>query len=711
MKSSSSLSLPFASVSEETGSPPLVSFTSRLSEDTRDKPHVNGRQQAILHIQHYGNENLPSCVLTHKCAIKDMQKIIDELTVYDDPSFSKKDEEGKLIYHRGLCTTLITRDGTFVKTYSKGPGKNKPLFGVILNHENMVTLLASPRNIATNGHFHASNVVIQPNSVPKYRGNRSLNPFPRTISNYQVESGGMVTDTSKIMEAYEANLRAIEENRPIDPHEMPKLIRGRKIAEHNEILVAKKESSEKTCMGIFVDVLSHNDMMAGPVENFFRKNLFSRVSPDKPMHSKDIFQRSMKRNMRILEGYRENFKDLKAVCASNSLPFYVRNLDADNKPQIQEIDLSTLHDFKDFVRACSGATFSALDTISSEIGTIKVGSTSLNPNAENLGEQTPKTLPSQSDGSNIESNLTSCNQWQLPSQEWLANLAEIVGHHFSKPYKYTTHKWLSSLTREVGGIARNDKIKRHIDGVDYIVFRRKHGLAHGVRQSFLALDIVTACEAITNASGMDMGVQLMREWVHKKKQTDRNFVKKLQFAAAFLRSGRESEVNSGASSYHIYKQRDAENFLKMSSQEDNPFDTDEERQLYADSILEKGEQLEPGVNDDLRNLSKILRASHMLDLRRLMHFDENRIKSDVAKRLFGDAIVVDSSISKFIENLWIRSGEYLVSTGDTDLVKQACEKYKDIALAYDDKFFTLSNDPSQLVKALCKARAESLSGF
>jgi hypothetical protein len=75
----------------------------------------------------------------------------------------------------------------------------------------------------------------------------------------------------------------------------------------------------------------------------------------------------------------------------------------------------------------------------------------------------------------------------------------------------------------------------------------------------------------------------------------------------------------------------------------------------------------------------------------MLSFDGERILKDAMTELFGTNQPID--VEKLKKTLWEMSGEYLLRTGDRDLVTQR---------TYLDTFFIQSNNPSLMVKALMK---------
>jgi len=231
-----------------------------------------------------------------------------------------------------------------------------------------------------------------------------------------------------------------------------------------------------------------------------------------------------------------------------------------------------------------------------------------------------------------------------------------------------------------------DKATRVIQGQRYSVERANHGLAHGLRQGLLAKDIFIFLiqYLMTDSTGIV-------EWAQRKSKTDPFWIEKIQLAASFQRSGRQSECSS-THNLELYKQYERQDAVYFNQYAQNCplFTGDLERSVFAEAIL----WLNPGNLDenqveDLKYLRRIFHAAHTLDLRRIRGFDGTRIQKEAMDQLFGGALPIESG--SIIRLLWNRSGEYLRATGDRDLVNQR---------PFQDAFFTQSHNPSTLVDAI-----------
>lgn len=189
---------------------------------------------------------------------------------------------------------------------------------------------------------------------------------------------------------------------------------------------------------------------------------------------------------------------------------------------------------------------------------------------------------------------------------------------------------------------------RIINGTKYIVNRPNHGVAHSLRQGFLVRDIVKLFIQET---------QPLSIWLLNELNVDQNFIIKLAILSSFQRSGRQSEVSSSHNPqlYKIYEIQDVRNMI--TSVDTKYWASKEEIRLWAQALIWDNNN----KSQKIINISKLIKAAHLLDLRRIPRFDETRIKNDIANLL---NIKSDSYI---INKLWDQSGRYLHISGDRDL--------------------------------------------
>jgi hypothetical protein len=219
---------------------------------------------------------------------------------------------------------------------------------------------------------------------------------------------------------------------------------------------------------------------------------------------------------------------------------------------------------------------------------------------------------------------------------------------------------------------------REIEGVTYTVYRRNHGLAHSFRQGFLARDIITLL-------GQTQGP--MAPWLKSSMAHDPRFSQKTATLASFQRSGRESEIagSQDLERYTEYMESDCSNFLEcFTLGSANKSNDVEEIKALAPCLLWPIQPLTQS-KVKLNYLSRIIKAAHLLDLRRIPRFSKLRIMKEVSETL----MINPGSISgrSTINRLWKQSGRYLEVSGDRDMMR------RDV---WDDKFFVLQSKPEAL---------------
>lgn len=237
----------------------------------------------------------------------------------------------------------------------------------------------------------------------------------------------------------------------------------------------------------------------------------------------------------------------------------------------------------------------------------------------------------------------------------------MLGPHYAVPYfnrPYTDTDYIDpeddlSVSRRI------------IDGEGYVIFRKNHGISHSLRQYLLALKIIFIIQR------EDDPFNPLTQWVKDEISDDPSFALKVATVSSFQRSGRGSEIPSSQDPkrYKEYEFKDVCNFLEAVP--DSLFCCWNEKVKYSKAL---------SWSDD-SNISKILRAAHTLDLRRIFSFDQNRILDETRKHLCYPREHV-------IQDLWETSGLYLDVTGDRDLMKG---KYW-----YSNRFYILQQNPKDL---------------
>lgn len=284
---------------------------------------------------------------------------------------------------------------------------------------------------------------------------------------------------------------------------------------------------------------------------------------------------------------------------------------------------------------------------------------------------------------------------------WSATTAHHVNRHFRNEYKD------DRLVFKVKPGQSKNIIKREINGKLYQVNRKRHGLPHGMRQGFLAVDIATALKGMPFDHFSSQKGKDFRDWIVNKVDHDPLFLQKLEMTAAFQRTGRESEAgfDDYPELYKNYERSDARNFETYAKKfigRNSLFKNEFEMSVYKESLLHKTAnegKVNVKKNEDLQYLRDLLQITHMLDLRRVPSFSPAMIQDVVFSILFGKPVGSAYREKNFVQNLWIRTGEYLAATGDRD---SALNKSN-----FSDRFFVLSNQPGRLAQALHSARKGS----
>ena len=243
--------------------------------------------------------------------------------------------------------------------------------------------------------------------------------------------------------------------------------------------------------------------------------------------------------------------------------------------------------------------------------------------------------------------------------KWWDFLACITAPHFTAKYEDEPR---SSIARVVAG-------RR------YVVQRPNHGLAHSLRQAALASHILAA---LARTESSCERLREMSSWAQRF-TTDGNAVRRLQMAAAFQRAGRQGEASSSEDPkrYARYERADAKLFERAAKA---PLFSDAQRHRYARAIRWD-------THDD--PVAKVIHAAHLLDLRRIPHFDADRMQRAAAAALVGQACA--RAAARLVGNAFEESGRLLLATGDGDLVT---------GRGLADRFFLLANDPPALARVI-----------
>lgn len=254
------------------------------------------------------------------------------------------------------------------------------------------------------------------------------------------------------------------------------------------------------------------------------------------------------------------------------------------------------------------------------------------------------------------------------------------------------------------------RLKRTINGIDYVVERYNHGLAHGLRQAALVKDLF---DYLTTLPRDESTRELhgFLNWVAEKKDLGLPFLQKLEMASAFQRTGRQSETSGTAHPglYKEYEDKSIRYFQEAAINDESFGFTRSEIKSFKNGIkwvnypspepdFVSREQLDP----DDRYIKALLHAAHLLDLRRIPQFDGERVKEEFILELFGrQAGSLTGGVKTAMVNaLWDRSRQYLEATGDRDLVL----KRKSVK----DHFFIQTAHPELMVHAIDQVRQRAI---
>ncbi|CAK7994607.1 Hypothetical protein POVR1_LOCUS131 [uncultured virus] len=240
-------------------------------------------------------------------------------------------------------------------------------------------------------------------------------------------------------------------------------------------------------------------------------------------------------------------------------------------------------------------------------------------------------------------------------KDWMIVVGQMIKPYFTKQYTVKPHT-----------------LEMTINGLTYKIVRPNHGLAHGLRQSIIAVKIVPLLISAQPTHPMS-------QWLL---QQDEDFIFKLGMVAAFQRTGRQSEIGhrDNPSLYQEYIRNDVKNFHHHAKRYVDNFRDDEEISFFQDALMwPLREEL-----ITLNYLETILSISHKADLRRILSFDQERILKMIRESLVGYP-------SWIVDAIWKLSGDHLKATGDRDMVAQR---------TYQPTFCFISTNPEEIVERL-----------
>lgn len=287
----------------------------------------------------------------------------------------------------------------------------------------------------------------------------------------------------------------------------------------------------------------------------------------------------------------------------------------------------------------------------------------------------------------------------------------------------------------------HSELRRTVDGKEYIVYRYNHGISHSIRQGQLAKDIIRMLAQVGEGA-QPTELNVMAEWARRKMADDPSFLSKVELVSSFQRSGRTGECSGSTSNrpgglvdpeFLKYERRDSDLFLAHAKDVGLAFASEDEYQLFAESLLwflrNEGRMDEKDDRFvDLRHLRRVLRCAHTLDLRRVLTFDAEKILRDSVVYLLALTRWPPSRgyacITAIQRCLWHRVGEYLGATGDRRLKSPATmmvtwnidsnetkgndDDDGNSRLDFSDKFFLQNADPNSIIDAIYAVRKKEI---
>lgn len=272
------------------------------------------------------------------------------------------------------------------------------------------------------------------------------------------------------------------------------------------------------------------------------------------------------------------------------------------------------------------------------------------------------------------------------SENWLLKEVLKVSDIYNTPF-----------TDEVHPKEARRSMSRVINGLTYNVRRYNHGLAHAVRQAYLAKNIVL--ELRNKAS-----TGKLAEFLQKldKAEAD-SFIKKVQLLALYYRAGRQNEYSpSGGSAQE--KARFDENMragaalFKEAAKKSQFFENDEEINKFAEALFHYEYQRQEKEFDGITAfVDQILYAAHILDLRRVTAL-WNRPPEGPKEMLkvISETLGFGGEVNEAVEKLNDFSGKYLKATGDRDAWSNR--------LTLSNEFFYQAYDPEMMLIKLDRVR-------
>lgn len=234
------------------------------------------------------------------------------------------------------------------------------------------------------------------------------------------------------------------------------------------------------------------------------------------------------------------------------------------------------------------------------------------------------------------------------------------------------------------------KMTRQINGLLYQVNRYNHGLAHGVRQAFLAKKIVTELRRLNTTKNE------LVTWL--KQQDEQMFIEKVKRLALYYRIGRENEF-SPSNGTDDEKARFDKNMhtgaalFKTMASKSGMFDDEQDIDNFATALFHyEFKRQEKSFEGDTRFIDQIVYAAHILDLRRVnASWNQPPEGPEWAHTEISEILGFHGKVLPVIKTLTEYSGKLLLLTGDRDAWRRR-------GWLSDDFFFQAYSPELMLIK-------------
>lgn len=244
--------------------------------------------------------------LIHKTQVQNIRRLLETFPRMHDG-----------IHGKSICASTVL-DTPLVTTFN---GKDSRFFGVILNPERMVPIIAG---------------TIDLKSDCRYDPGKWSAPTTENASSRQLWSARPVVNAlspDELCHDMGLTMRALNKD-AIFPGGTHDFIEPGKILAQNEIVLVSNDHDKPLAQGIFVDLIS-NAMLMFLARPEFRPLLWL----GKPVSNERWMQAIQAVNIRLLKKKPEEFLEAKKLCQELDLPFLVRSLGKDGTVAFQPIAL------------------------------------------------------------------------------------------------------------------------------------------------------------------------------------------------------------------------------------------------------------------------------------------------------------------------------------------------------------------------------------